>query len=182
MVSHIGSLLSDRNPKMLWRVFADLVAENTEFANDFRLCLAGKVSDEVLNELHENGLSSFVEVKGYVSHNEAIMLQRKSQILLLLEINDPKTEGIIPGKLFEYMISYRPIVAMGYKQWDAGRIIQETNTGKVIPYDNYEIIKNCILEYYDLYKKKQLQTFPVGLSPYHRRNLTQKLSEIILNS
>lgn len=182
LVSHIGSLLSDRNPKMLWRVFADLVAENTEFANDFRLCLAGKVSDEVLNELHENGLSSFVEVKGYVSHNEAIMLQRKSQILLLLEINDPKTEGIIPGKLFEYMISYRPIVAMGYKQWDAGRIIQETNTGKVIPYDNYEIIKNCILEYYDLYKKKQLQTFPVGLSPYHRRNLTQKLSEIILNS
>lgn len=179
LLSHIGSLLSERNPKVLWKALGDLVTENKQFANDFQLCLAGKVSDDILNELHQNGLTSFLDIKGYISHNESLILQRKSQVLLLLEINHPKTEGIIAGKLFEYMISGRPILAMGYKHWDAGEIIRQTNTGKVLPYEDYNIIKNCVLEFYNLYKEQKLQTYPLGLSPYHRRNLTKKLAEII---
>jgi hypothetical protein len=50
---------------------------------------------------------------GYVSHAEAIAHQRKSQVLLLIEIDSPETKSIIPGKLFEYMVSNRPIIAIG---------------------------------------------------------------------
>ena len=183
LLSHIGSLLTERNPIILWRVLRDLIAENQEFATNFRLCLAGKISDEVLTDLDKNGLTPFLELKGYITHNEVLTLQRQSQVLLLLEINHPKTEGIIPGKLFEYMVSGRPILAMGYKNWDAGEIIRQTNTGKVLPYDDYKAIKDCILTYYNLYKKQALQiTNPIGLSVYHRRNLTQKLAEIIKKS
>lgn len=181
LISHIGSLLTDRNPKILWNVLGDLVAENEQFADDLQLCFAGRVSDEVGESLQENGLSSHSDFKGYVSHNEAIILQRKSQILLLLEINHIKTQGIIPGKLFEYMVSGRPILAMGYKDWDAGNIIRQTNTGKVLLYDDYQMIKDCILEYYHLYKQQKLQSYPLGLAMYHRKNLTQKLAEIIRN-
>ena len=183
LLSHIGSLLTERNPIILWRVLRDLIAENQEFATNFRLCLAGKISDEVFTDLDKNGLTPFLELKGYITHNEVLTLQRQSQVLLLLEINHPKTEGIIPGKLFEYMVSGRPILAMGYKNWDAGEIIRQTNTGKVLPYDDYKAIKDCILTYYNLYKKQALQiTNPIGLSVYHRRNLTQKLAEIIKKS
>ncbi|GIZ14581.1 glycosyltransferase [Capnocytophaga catalasegens] len=180
LLSHIGSLLTERNPKILWQVLGDLVTENYEFANNFQLCLAGRVSDEVLADLNKNGLTPFLDIKGYISHNQVLTLQRQSQVLLLLEINHPNTEGIIPGKLFEYMISGRPILAMGYKNWDAGEIIRQTNTGKVLPYDDYNAIKDCLLVYYDLYKERKLQiSHPIGLSIYHRRNLTQKLAEII---
>jgi hypothetical protein len=40
----------------------------------------------------------------YVSHDEAIAHQKKSQVLLLIEINSKETQSI-PGKLFEYMVS-----------------------------------------------------------------------------
>jgi hypothetical protein len=50
---------------------------------------------------------------GYVSHTEAIIQQRKSQVLLLDWFRHYKS--IIPGKLFEYMVSNRPIVAIGPK-------------------------------------------------------------------
>jgi hypothetical protein len=43
---------------------------------------------------------------GYVSHDEAIAHQKKSQVLLLIEINSKETQSI-PGKLFEYMVSGR---------------------------------------------------------------------------
>jgi hypothetical protein len=37
-----------------------------------------------------------------------LIQQRKSQVLLLIEIDSEDTKSIIPGKLFEYMVSNRP--------------------------------------------------------------------------
>ena len=48
LLSHIGSLLSERNPEPLWQVLSEMTKEQPDFRRDLRLCLAGKVSDEVL--------------------------------------------------------------------------------------------------------------------------------------
>ncbi len=179
LVSHIGSLLSDRNPKALWKVFADLTRENSEFAQDFRLCFAGKISSDIEEDIASLGLSDYVINKGYISHNEAIELQQTSQILLLIEINSRETAGIIPGKLFEYMISERPILAIGPENWDAAHIIEKTNTGKFFMYADEIQIKQTIMEWYAFYKNKSLKTNPIGLLPYSRKKLTEKLAQLL---
>ena len=49
-LSHIGSLLSERNPKVLWEVLAELIQSNTEFASKFQLNLYHKIlSSKVIN-------------------------------------------------------------------------------------------------------------------------------------
>lgn len=180
LLSHIGSLLSERNPETLWKVLGEMIQENTDFRKDLRICLAGKVSEEVFASIDKYGLSSFLEYKGYLSHTEALMLQRTSQLLLLLEINHPKTEGIIPGKLFEYMASQRPILALGYQQWDVKDIISQTQTGTTLSVTDANAIKQAINHYYTLYKDNKLYSQPVSIESYHRKALTQKLSKIIL--
>src|SRR5690606_5021348 len=117
-VSHIGSLLSERNPEILWRVLCELVQELEGFKNDFQLNLIGTVSETVLASIKKNKLTDYVNNIGYISHNESIKYQKKSQILLLVEINSKETSYIIPGKLFEYMVSNRPVVAIGPKHSD----------------------------------------------------------------
>ena len=77
------------------------------------------------------------------------------------------------------MAANRPILAMGYKEWDAGEIIKQTNTGTVVPSDNYQKIKHTILNYYDLFKKGNLTTNSSEISNYHRKQLTKKLAELI---
>lgn len=178
-LSHIGSLLTERNPKMLWKVLGDLVCENANFANDLELCLAGEISQEVITSIEENNLLKYTKLLGYISHKNAIELQQTSQILLLLEINHPKTQGIIPGKLFEYMVSNRPILAMGYHTWDAAEIIKKTNTGYVVNSEDYSEIKSLLLNIYDKYVKQELKVYPIGVSQYHRKELTRKMAEII---
>ncbi|MDO5105742.1 glycosyltransferase family 4 protein [Capnocytophaga sp.] len=179
LVAHIGSLLSDRNPKILWKVFADLVKENPNFARDFQLCFAGKISQDVEDDIAAYGLANFVVNKGYVSHNEAIELQQTSQILLLIEIDSTETQGIIPGKLFEYMISERPILAIGPENWDAAKIVKETNTGHFATYADEQKIKEIISQWYLAYKNKSLKSNPIGLLPYSRKKLTEKLATLI---
>ncbi|XCF05142.1 glycosyltransferase family 4 protein [Tamlana crocina] len=178
-LAHIGSLLSKRNPENLWKVLAELINENADFSKDFQLNLVGAVSENVKNSLKKYSLSDYVNEIGYVSHKESIVFQKKSQLLLLVEIDSEDTQCIIPGKLFEYMVSNRPIIALGPKGSDVEKIIRETNTGQYFYYSDYGSLKNTILQYYDAYKNKGIQSYPIGLQKYHREALTQSLSKLL---
>ncbi len=178
-IAHIGSLLSKRNPEVLWRVLGDLVKEHSGFSNDFQLNFIGLLSEDVLKSIQEHNLSKYCNKTGYVSHSEAIKLQKKSQVLLLIEINSEETNCIIPGKLFEYMVSNRPIIALGPKASDVETIIKETNTGNYFYYDDYHSLKTVILKHYKDFQAKTLQSHPVGLQKYSRKSLTKQLAELI---
>lgn len=178
-MAHIGSFLSDRNPKVLWEVLQELIAENTLFATHFQLKLIGKVSQEILDSIAKYTLMDYCNNLGYVSHIEAIQHQRKSQVLLLIEIDSPETRSIIPGKLFEYMASERPIVAIGPKDSDFAEIITSTNTGVFFTYNEKEHLKKTIISYFESYLENKLQVYPVGLQQYSRKSLTKQLASLI---
>ncbi len=178
-ISHIGSLLSGRNPKNLWKALYDLIEENKAFSSVFRLQLVGAVSDDVLSSIREAGLSDFLELKGYVPHTEAIQIQRSSQVLLLIEIDSKDTRCIIPGKLFEYMVSTRPIIAVGPKGADVSRLISETNSGTFFEYQEYEKIKAQILEYFVQFQKGTLASHVIGVGRYSRKELTRVMANTI---
>jgi len=178
-IAHIGSLLSERNPKHLWEALSELINENEAFKADFELNLIGVVSDDVLQEIYSHNLKDYTNVVGYVSHDDAIKAQMQSQVLLLIEIDSEDTKAIIPGKLFEYMISNTPILAIGPKDSDVERIIKSTNTGAYFFYEANNTLKSQILAYFNAYKENTLVTKPIGLKPYSRKELTKTLSELI---
>jgi len=178
-LAHIGSFLSERNPKILWQALAELIAENTDFKAAFELKLIGAVSREVLDAINDSGLMEFVNNLGYVSHDEAIAAQRKSQVLLLVEIDSEETKCIIPGKLFEYMVSERPVIAIGPQDADFAGIIQSTNTGIFVTYTEKDRLKQSILNYFNHYREGGLKSHPVGLQQYSRKALTGQLAQLL---
>lgn len=179
-IAHIGSLLSERNPLILWEILAELIDQNPVFKTDFELKLIGTVSEKVLKSISDYKLNGYVNNLGYVQHSEAIAEQRKSQILLLIEIDSDETKAIIPGKLFEYMVSGRPILAIGPESADFAEIIAETNTGEFVTYGEREKLKSVILEYYQTFQTGNLHTNPISLQQFSRKNLTGKLADILL--
>ncbi|MEM0543201.1 glycosyltransferase family 4 protein [Flavobacterium sp. j3] len=178
-LAHIGSFLSERNPRILWKAIQELTKENPDFKEDFQLKLIGAVSQEVLDTISEFKLNDYVLNLGYVSHQEAVEHQRKSQVLLLIEINSNDTKSIIPGKLFEYMVSERPIIALGPEGSDFAEIITSTNTGVFFLYDELEQLKALLLKYYNLYREQNLKVNAVGLQQHSRKSLTEQLTKII---
>jgi glycosyltransferase involved in cell wall biosynthesis len=178
-LAHIGSFLSERNPRILWKSLSELVNENKDFANDFQLKLIGSVSKEVLETIKEFRLEKYLNHLGYVSHNEALQEQRSSQVLLLVEIDSEVTNCIIPGKLFEYMVSERPVLAIGPDKADFKNIIKETNTGTFFTYDEKEALKSQIETYYKQFKQNTLQVNAIGLQKYSRKKLTEHLATLL---
>lgn len=178
-IAHIGSLLSNRNPRVLWKALAELIKEEKGFKDHFRLKLIGKISTEILSVLEEFHLESYVDNMGYLSHTDALIQQRISQVLLLLEIDSEDTVGIIPGKLFEYMAAERPILSIGPEGADFSEIIRNTNTGVFHTYDDKEAIKQTLIHYYHQYLDQNLKIYGMGLQYYSRRKLTEKLAALL---
>ncbi|MFM9401978.1 glycosyltransferase family 4 protein [Myroides odoratimimus] len=180
-LAHIGSFLSDRNPRILWKAISELRKENKAFKDVFQLKLVGKVSSEVLDTIKEFRLEDCVVNHGYVDNVEALRQMRASQVLLLVEIDSEDTKAIIPGKLFEYMASERPILGIGPEDSDFFDIIKETNTGKVVLYSEKDKVRDILLEYFEQYQQNQLKVFAMGLQYFSRKRLTEKLAKLIKN-
>lgn len=179
-IAHIGSLLSDRNPKQLWKALADLLLAYPSLKNDLQITLAGVVSEEVLSSIAEAGLEKYVRNYGYVSHAEAIRLQHTSQILLLLEMDKEETKVILPGKLFEYMAAKRPILALGPEGGAIASILEETNAGEYYSYKESTEIYTYLDNQYNTYKTGSLQVQSHGVVAYSREAVSRKMASILL--
>jgi hypothetical protein len=178
-LAHIGSFLSERNPQILWESLVELCLELPDFKTHLEIKLIGAVSQEVLETIAQFGLHPYLNNLGYVSHAEAVAHQRKSQVLLLIEIDSEDTKSILPGKLFEYLVSERPIVAIGPMGSDFAEIITNTNTGVFFEYSEKAKLKQTIQEYYTQFLQGNLQSHAIGLQQYSRKNLTQQLVELL---
>jgi hypothetical protein len=180
-LAHIGSLLSARNPIVLWEALAELLQEVPELASHLQLNFIGTTSQEVKDTIEKRGLLSYVHDYGYVAHLDAVRFQKQSQILLLIEIDSPDTKLILPGKLFEYLVSSRPILAMGPAGSDFASIITETQTGAFFNYAQKREVKAYIQSCYSDYLAGNLKVSPHGIEKYARKNLTKQLAQLLTN-
>ena len=178
-IAHIGSLLSERNPIILWEILSELNRELRGFKNDLKLNFAGIVSEDVVESINNYNLSDNLNLLGYISHNDAIRYQLKTQLLLLIEIDSEATKAIIPGKLFEYLQSNRPIVALGPKGSDIETILKSSNAGHYFNYQSKDELKNYITTCYNKFQEGQLISHAIGIKQYSRQELTRSLTGVL---
>jgi len=81
----------------------------------------------------------FIRLMGHVTREKALEAQRNADILLLLESPAPEARGVLTGKIFEYIVSGRPILCIGSRpEYEIGEVLNDTGTGVVIGPQQYE--------------------------------------------
>lgn len=179
VISHIGSFMPTMNHLALWTALKEIWEEIPGFRDDFRLRLIGKVDQSVKAAITSAGLEGNLELVDYVPHAEVIKLQQRSQVLLLSLPKAPNADLVVPGKLFEYMASGRPVLCLSYPGGHPESIVESTQCGRVASFEDKEKIKEIVLKYYQAYKGEGLKSKSIGIEKYSRRGLTQSLSEIL---
>ena len=177
-ISHIGSILPDRNPEMLWRVLSKVLKEVKGLKDSFSLNLIGNVSDEVRHSVKEFSLENYVKYIGHIPYSDTNKYLKKSQILLLIQTNRDESNSIIPAKLFEYLNSNRPIVSISNNK-DVKSIIEETEVGYNFNYNEEVELFNCLSSSYAKFIDNTLKISPNNINKYSRFELTRSISDII---
>jgi len=165
-----------RDIEPLFRVLYRLLTEGLIEWDDIKIHFYGD-NDNWLSELvHSYSLQNCTYLHGQVSYTESLLAQRNAQVLLLLTWNDPKQEGVITGKLFEYLASGRPILAIGhYLDTEVKGLLNKTRTGDQVFSD--EMLRVFIMKAYKEYKSSGVVAY-TGINEeimkYSHREMTRK--------
>lgn len=178
-ISHIGTMNAARNPEVIWKAVKRLCDDNIFFKRDVKIQLIGKVDFSVLESLKEFGLEDKVAKTPYLPHAEAIVRQQSSQVLLLIINNTPNAKGILTGKFFEYIASGRPVLGVGPSDGDAAAILNETQAGRMVDFEDVDRAVEVLNEWYTLYQAKKLKLDATTVEKYSRRSLTGTLARLL---
>jgi hypothetical protein len=95
----------------------------------FRVIFCGTDPNHVYPIAERAGVRHLVEVRPGVTYRESLDFQRRSDVLLLMQWNDPREQGNCPGKFFEYIASLRPILGLGLVDGVPATITRERAAG-----------------------------------------------------
>jgi len=178
-IIHLGTIYKNkRDPSILFNAVNQLKNENKITENDLTIKFYGSSNNYIKDLIEQYNIPQFVEICKTVSKNEALEIQKKSDVLLLLQWNN-KNDRAIPGKLFEYMAYQKPILAICYPG-EIKQILDKTSTGKVIT--ELDEMKNFILNSVQNYKHNPslgFQFMQKEIIKYSRKYQNKKLEEII---
>jgi len=88
---------------------------------------------------------------------------------------------MIPGKLFEYIASRRPVLILGPEGGDASAILDEVHAGCSCEFRDHNAIKAAVLRLYENHKKDGLPDIDSPIDAYSNKNTTRTLA-LCLNS
>jgi len=178
-ITHTGLFASDGNPETLWKVLAAKCATDEEFKHALRIRLVGKTDKGIIDSIVNAGLSENLVDLGYQDHKTAVKEQRNASVLILPLRQEPEYRAVLPGKLFEYLASRRPILGIGQDDGAMARIIQDTSSGVVHDWDEEQKIASWIDFAWEEFKNDELKDNMSDISAYSRKGLTKKLVKLL---
>ena len=173
-ICHTGLFTRDANPDNLWRALAELVKEDTNFAEALHIVLVGQTDGAVKRSIEEAGLLLFTRFVPYVPHLEAVAYQKGANLLLLTLKKEPESKGIITGKFFEYVATGNPILGIGPIESDLADMFIACNAGTMHEFDDYEGLKKSVMQWY-----RGVQRSSSVIAAYSRKNLSGRVAELL---
>ncbi len=118
------------------------------------------------------------EFVGYVPHREAVRAMCAADALLLYSPTGPNGDSVINAKLFEYLASRRPILAIGAKGGECERIVRACSAGLTVTFNERAILA-ALRRLFEGWKIGEAVpgARPDRLQPYTRAELTRRLAE-----
>jgi hypothetical protein len=122
-----------QNPALLFEALFNLMQNGLLAAADVQLVYAGKDGDFWQKELEVWNLASIAIDRGMLSLQDARGLQQQSCLNVLLSWATPDLQGILTGKLYEYLAARKPILALveGAEDPELELILEQTQSGRV---------------------------------------------------
>lgn len=177
VISYTGSFYGRRKPDPFLRAMGELISEGSIDADDILLRLMGNFKHEQIGQLSKKyNLEDCVEILPYMPHDQCIKAMMESDCLLLIEGSGPGSDAFYTGKIFEYMMSTRPILAVIPSGGAAAELIRDTATGLVCDYDSPGQIKKGLESF--LSGEYEYNPNKKEIAKYDRRNLTFLLAQV----
>lgn len=147
---YTGSLYPGRQSfAPLLDALATLRREGVVTSDSVRLRIFSTPTEALRARIRAVGVEDLVVLEGVVPREEALEAQRRAAVLVLLNWGGSDAEGIMSGKIFEYLAARRPILAVGGTPTVATALLERTGTGyhATVPEDLAALLRRFLAEH-----------------------------------
>jgi glycosyltransferase involved in cell wall biosynthesis len=175
-VTHTGSFYKKRTPFGFLRALSELIEEQKIALDQIHIRLIGRCDREsILEKINCLGLTSCVDLIPWVTHEESLRAITASDLLLLIQ---PETNLQIPGKLFEYIMLEKNILALA-DDGATSNVVRNYELGHVVKPMDIPAIKNALNQIYN--NRFDHKPLPPGylraLEIFNAHSLTKQLEK-----
>src|SRR5215831_335477 len=135
LIVHAGSINENfRDPRPMFEAVRRAVAEGGMEQSRIRIRFlgAGPFGESVAMQeaVRQAGLAANVEFRPRLSYQDSLLEQSRASVLLLLQAS-PDTINLVPAKLFEYLRTRRPVLAL-VPEGATAEVLRDTGGGWVV--------------------------------------------------
>jgi glycosyltransferase involved in cell wall biosynthesis len=141
---HAGSLYGGRSPVPLLNAIAGGVSRGVIDPNRFRLRFLGSTSLQTVDlprVCRDLGIERLVEFLPRIPRRDGLLQMVSASCLLLLQ---PGHSISVPGKLYEYLATGRPILAIA-EEGETADLVRSSGAGVCVPPDNERAIEDALV-------------------------------------
>jgi glycosyltransferase involved in cell wall biosynthesis len=175
-IVYTGSVYGYRSPTNFFQAIEELISEKVVDGGDLKIQFFGNLDSKVPEKYDLEGI---VNTSGYRPHKEVIESLAGADVLLLI-IGKQNKHIAYTGKVFEYLMTGKPILALTAKDSIAADLLHEAEVGFIVDPDDIAEIKNTVSRLYTKWKSGALHVSPKWsvINQFDRRKLTEKLTHI----
>ncbi len=154
-ISYTGKLHGEKQPvAVFFKVLKDLIHEGRIDRDnlDVRFYAMGYDKPDITGMAASYGLRDVVSESGRVDYQRSLEIQRESDALLFIQWQGGGSDGWYSAKLYDYIGSRRPILALAKKTGIVADLITRTSSG--ILADDEVSLRDALLKLYSEYKEK----------------------------
>ena len=181
-ITYTGQIYKRRqDPSILLAAIRVLISGGTVDPKEVEVRFYGPENELLERDIERYGLLDVVKQHGIISREVSFQKQKESQVLLLLNWDDPQEKGVYTGKVFEYLAAQRPILVTGGFGSDVvEQLLDETDSG--IYCSTVEKTENALKNLYSEYKLKGKVTYQgvaEKINKYDYREMARSFAEIL---
>ena len=181
IITYTGAMYGRRKPDSFFQALQELIQENSISKDKIEVRFIGEYAKNLNEKIVQYGLKKVVKVLPYMKHRESIQKLLESDILLLIIGAGPGAETFYTGKVFEYLNTNRPILALVPEKGVAAQLLRETQTGWIADIQDTSKIKQNIKQLYQKWNNREEMITPDRnvIQQYERKMLTKKLAQVL---
>ena len=145
-ISHLGTVYSAASPRYYLNALDTLPPE---IRADFETHFIGRITAEEKPFL--DGRQSEIRLLGFMPQAEGLLQIENADYLLLTMTDGPS----LPGKLFEYMASGKPIIAISPLDGEVARVLRRTGAGPCVAPEDKEGLRKLLMDIHHRHQQGQ---------------------------
>ncbi len=138
-INYIGNFYGNRSPEYFVKALLELSTEG-RLPLHIAINFIGNYYPQARTALQNPLLAGIIKIIPQLEHTAAVQAMLDADILLLF-IATPRGEGVITGKIFEYLRAGAPILAMIPPAGEAAQILTAHQQTHICPMENVTLIK-----------------------------------------